>query len=714
MTNQITDPPGTYDAGESFNYGSWPANTTLTLTNVNWNNDYRDVVRFSSQGALDSWIDSQLGNLTINRATNKKFQQMKLRINTPINPAMAYNYLRASNPLNPVQGDTQRNYYYFITDIAYISGNTTELTLQLDVWQTFIYQTTLGLCYVERGHIGIANTNAFDNYGRDYLDIPEGLDVGGEYQIVKTATDTVMSTDGSVPYSILLCSTVDLRVPPGTVTAPVLRTSQASIVDGIVSGASFYVLPSVSDFIAFMAVYADKPWVTQGIISVTVIPDVNRYYPGASLTDYAPTISAAAGGTSTPAWHMYGYPNGHSQGKTVSLATAWRDALTALLPTAYRGLKKFLTYPYSLVELTTWAAQPLVIRPEAWNDPDATIREIAVMMPPGQRIAFMPVRYNAASSTSDGGDADDGAESLDFATTMSGFPSVPIVNNMAIAYLAANKNGLAFQRQSADWSQNRALMGATATENIANAEIANTTDQATIANNATAGRALLGAATGMATGITSGIAATGAGAAMGGAGGFAGIADIANAGFNANAQMAGAAIEQGARRQSAVSSNLATGTIRDTNVSLARRAAKGDYQNTILGINAKVQDAMLTQPSIAGQFGGDALNLAHGLAGASVRFKMVDPATIRRVGNFWLRYGYAVQQFVTVPNDLQCMNKFTYWKMQEAYIVATTVPEGFKQTIRGILEKGVTVWGSPSYIGVTSLSDNTAKTGISY
>jgi hypothetical protein len=63
---------------------------------------------------------------------------------------------------------------------------------------------------------------------------------------------------------------------------------------------------------------------------------------------------------------------------------------------------------------------------------------------------------------------------------------------------------------------------------------------------------------------------------------------------------------------------------------------------------------------------------------------------------------------------MMVMEKFTYWKMSETYIKASTIPEGFKQTIRGIFEKGVTIWASPYDIGVIDIADNVAKRGVTY
>jgi hypothetical protein len=60
------------------------------------------------------------------------------------------------------------------------------------------------------------------------------------------------------------------------------------------------------------------------------------------------------------------------------------------------------------------------------------------------------------------------------------------------------------------------------------------------------------------------------------------------------------------------------------------------------------------------------------------------------------------------------MTKFTYWKMQETYISSAPMPETFKQSIRGIFEKGVTVWKTPSDIGNIDISTNQPIAGIRY
>jgi hypothetical protein len=122
----------------------------------------------------------------------------------------------------------------------------------------------------------------------------------------------------------------------------------------------------------------------------------------------------------------------------------------------------------------------------------------------------------------------------------------------------------------------------------------------------------------------------------------------------------------------------------------------------------------MIQPSVSGQMGGETLNYVNGRFEIGVRYKIPDLAAITRIGEYWLRYGYAIRNFIVPPANLMVMEKFTYWKMQETYITTAPMPETFKQTIRGIFEKGVTVWASPAYIGNIDIADNAKLPGIEY
>ena len=714
MSTSIYDLPPETDAGLDFNYAVWSPNTVVTMTNVRWNSDYRDVVRFERQELLDSYIDNSSGpTIRIQDMTYHRPNQ-PIRIEVPFGRAMRYNYLRAHNPAQPVPGaDNPMSYYYFITHVEHVAPNTTALYLQLDVFQTYIYRTTFGTCFVESGHLGIANNRQFDNYGRDYLTTPEGLDVGGEYQITNVysheiATARAQGTDNT-KFDIIVTSNAPLDVDPGTIDDPKLNSARGSSFGNLPNGAEAYLFDSMAKLQSFLAAYSDKPWITQAITGITAVPDglVSSY--GASVSE------KEIGGI-----RFKKLEDGSLKTKSTTLATNWRARERQKVPERYRHLWKFQTYPYMVLELTSHTGTPIMIKPESWNDLDGTIVESAHFAQPGSRLSFYPFRYNSADSSpverDQFGVVNDGGEFLDMATGIFNFPTFSTVNNGYMSFMASNSNSIAFQYSSADWSQQRAQTGnqlaydqSSAGMNLSNdlsqQGIGAQQRQSNLANSTAA-------MSGMANAINGGLSAAGRGNGAGVVGAVANAAITTGIGIHQNHQSM--VISTDLARGTNASSVANQGYMRDTNKGYADYANQGDYENTIKGINAKVQDAQLIQPTSSGQVGGDAFLLATYRWGYDLKIKTLDPAAMARVGETWLRYGYQVNRFLTLPTDFHVMTKFTYWKLKETYITQGNYPESFKQAIRGIFEKGVTVWRTPSDIGSIDIGKNYAIAGIGY
>jgi hypothetical protein len=138
--------------------------------------------------------------------------------------------------------------------------------------------------------------------------------------------------------------------------------------------------------------------------------------------------------------------------------------------------------------------------------------------------------------------------------------------------------------------------------------------------------------------------------------------------------------------------------MRDSNRGLADWAARGDYANARASMDAKIQDAQMIPHGMSGQFGGETFNLVNDEMRLTLRVKMVDQAAIAVTGEYWMRFGYPVRRTVRIPNDLRVMSHFSYWRVTEVYLKTAGMPEGFRQALRGIMEKGVTVWTNPEDI----------------
>lgn len=711
-----------YTAGDEFDYEVWTANTELTLCNVRWDAVYKDVWGTRSTDELNDFIDSNGDTTTISNAMYARIDE-PISIEMPLGRAQRFNYIRVFNPAQPTSTpDTPKYYYYFIRGVRHLSPETTEITVQLDVWQTYIRLVQFGRAYIDRGHIGIANEANFRNNGRDFLTIQEGIDTGADYVNVATKRINVMDPfkNGSEPtFNVLAISTVDLNGDHGTEEKPKNPSANPTYIQQqIPSGAGVYVWDTAAEFMAFMRDFSKKPWVTAGIVSITLLPDWKRYnaYGGGNWVGGAkdPVTGARAG---------YTVPKVRRD-----LFRNWRNSPDILnyIPTRYRHLKKFLTSPYCMMEMTYNAGSAVVLKPESWNSPHASILEMLAIIPPNQRMAAVPLNYNGRNPTEEGGYnvwTKDG-DYLDMAVFLSGFPTIPIVNNGQILALAQSARSIAAQYSGNDWAQQRALQGnqvafdqATAGMNagIAQTNNAISGDQAqtAIQTNLASQQALMNLWGGAAAGAGMGAFAGPAGAVAGGVGGLvSGGMGLASTGMQTDAANQALA----ARTGGAVNSqNIATGlgsTIRDSNKGLADWAARGDYANARAQMDAKIQDTQMLPHGMSGQFGGETFNLVNDDMNLTLRVKMIDQASISVIGEYWLRYGYPVRRSALIPNDLRVMSKFSYWKVSEIYIITGGMPENHKQTLRGILEKGVTVWTNPDDIGSIDFADNNPLEGI--
>ena len=718
--SQIQELPEPTTFGYGFNYAVWSANTTVTLANVPWNNDYRDVVKFDNQVGLDNYLDHSAGPVTVTTGVTYAAVGRPIRLPIPFEAANTYNYLRAYNPAQPSASgqDRGRAYYYFVIGVNYIAPDVTELILQLDVFQSFVYGAGFGNIYLERGHMGIANQESFRNFGRDYLTVPEGFDLGNEYMVSLMYNMSVGSarfeiSGGLQDYAIMVISSTSLDADAGTVDAPKLTSAKGSRMENLPNGAEIYLFNSLDHFKLFMEAMQDKPWVTQGIISIQAVPRLQRY-------DVQLESQFIAG--DIPVDRVIG---GVLKQKKTPVVLNWRTQVDL---GRYARLTKFVTYPYTVVEMTSNTGTPLVLKPECWQDDHMDVVEVPHFAPPNARLGFYPYRYNTVPGMAVQEDVNgvihDGGEHYAMMTGIMNFPTFSVVNNGYMMFMASNTNSIAYQHANADWSQQRAIAGAQADYSNSSVGIQNQGNQTSIgvtaagqstniANEAQTNHMMINGAFGVAGGIARGAAMGPMGALTGGA---SGALNWAQSGLNnavdMNARNQQLGVSNTAALSSLTSNQQSAGLVRDTNWDLAQFSANGDYANAIAGINAKVQDAKLTQPTTAGQVGGDAFNLATYRWGVDLKVKTLQPQVMAAIGEFWLRYGYAVNRFTRMPASLMVMDKFTYWKCKEVYVTHAECPETFKQTLRGIFEKGVTVWKNPTDIGNVDTATNAPLAGV--
>ena len=762
----------------NFSWAEWTPNTTLKLCRVPWDASYRDVVRFVSRETQEQWFE-QVDGVECRPATMHIFNT-PARVELPFNEASNWNYLVAYNDYPELEGP--RAWYYFIQKVEYVNAHCTQLVLMLDVWQSFQHDITFGSCYVTRGHIGVANEHQWDDWGRTYLALPEGLDTGSE--MVTTAQEYQSIIDGQhynvdgdnldwVDYGLIVVSTTNLTDDPGSTSAPKLATATGAIFEQETDGCEVYYCESRMAYVAnIMALGTLYPWVTQGICAVYMVPKipqdyVNRY--GKRVTEiYGKTVSTEYG-------NIYAFKSSLDSDlryEDIMNVANFRNRFN--IPARYRNLRKLYCYPFCLIECSCLNGTVVTYRPEDVQSDTLTIRETYTYAPSGARINFYVPGYNEAGAGTtiplriDGKDMGlpiDGGEMLNTSFGITNLPHFSVVNNGGALAMANSAYTRAYAQESAQWTRAKAQASAStdssnamwqreyatqqtnlsnANRSAANAITANSLNQSLAiaqantgamaeltvqTNNLSSGISGLQQVGGAVLSAVSGNVAGAVGGAMGAIGTMAqngvnnyntlrsaAISNNTAAANTANSVATNAAQTTQANTYASAAtglSNQLSSVISQSNLNLANYAAQGDYQNAIAGINAQVQQMQLTPPTTSGALGGDMFNLSNGIMGVLVRFKTCAPSALRAAGEYMLRYGYFVQRFLTPPASLECMEKFTFWQMQEAY-VRGTLPEEYRLTIKGLFERGVTVWGKPEYIGVTDWADNDPLPGIGY
>jgi hypothetical protein len=712
--------PENLNEDSGFTPYSWPTDSKATLCRVPWDAEYRNVVDWQDQQHKDSYFSSlesdscELGSMTYLKPNDPIF------VDVPFSKAYSYNYIVVENPKLPVPGEVEpRKLYYFVTAVGYVAPNTTSIAVQLDVWTTYGDTAEFGRCFVERGHVGIAAemskpTPTADKLGparskvyRRYLTAAEGLDIGNEYLIGDVDAFSIADYDHG--WAVVIMSTTDLLADWGTLSNPSMTTADGQVTDGLIGGCNVYSL-STADFRQFMKNIRNYPWVAKGIISVTA-------FPKALLTD-GPSVDKD-GVT------LYFLGTTPDKGFYREIDDVW-ERLSKSIPDRYRNLHKLLCYPYSVIELNTYNGSPVLLKPELLNTDTLRLRNISCAVPGHIKIGFYPWAYDSerlvlneyglpvVSATMDDPTVNlpVSGNSLDSCVWMQEMPKFSLVNDNYLNYLASTTHTREWQYNSAGWQQAKSNASAHLSYDQAQQQIATNR-----ANWNASTRGLLGNVAGNIGNLAmSGADALGIGGAVSGAADFAnGVLGTVSGAIGATGWDNMQGIVNNLTGLTELNNNQALqGNIASQNLDLAQWAAQGDYENAIAKINATVQDAALTAPSVIGQAGGSGFSMSNGLFVVQTRFKTIDQNHMHIIGEYWLRYGYAVREFMVPPADLCCMEHFTYWKMLETSVECALADETSKETIRGIFEKGVTVWRSADEITTWDLSDNDPILGDYY
>lgn len=209
--------------------------TEVRLLSVPLEKDYEHTFWFNNkseqENTMNSFVVEDINGKQI-KYTNFSYQRKDNVIRWPehFDNIAGCNYVMYRN-----EAYTNKWFYAFITDMKYVNDERTDITIETDVLQTYMFDYNLGPCFIERQHV-----NDVDWEGNEIIGahtIPEGLETG-EY-----VCNSVRKYNGFSNVMVILATTVDLsRIgsDSGDAGWRFLPPEKFSKYNGILSGVKYY------------------------------------------------------------------------------------------------------------------------------------------------------------------------------------------------------------------------------------------------------------------------------------------------------------------------------------------------------------------------------------------------------------------------------------------------------------------------------------------
>lgn len=349
-----------------------PTGEVYICRNVGLDNAYTDTFTFTSKGQQEQFFIGKMATHYSRVAPVRIGQPLRI----PANANTLYNcdYMMFQN-----SNYSNKWFYAFITDIAWVNVNECAITYEIDIIQTWYFDFVFPQMFIEREH------SSHDIPGDNLID--EGLDLG---DMVETSPLTVDYFNGWV---YCVWATYDLS-SGGSAT---FRT-YGGIFSGLI--ANFYTSPS-------QVAGAIQEAVSQGkgdaIVAITM------------------------------------YPNAMLDANNNPTSKIWTNSINPTMDGSASGYvpknKKLLTYPYRFITLSNQEGNIGTYRIENFN-PTPTLAnidvtfKISIDLTPTPTAIAIPQNYMGASNR------------WDYGVSISNFPQCAWASDVYQAWLAQNSSRL--------------------------------------------------------------------------------------------------------------------------------------------------------------------------------------------------------------------------------------------------------------------------------
>lgn len=756
-----------------FNYEKWRGNVTyIDLLNVNWDADYTNVPGFESDSERGAWFDARRSE-TLELQTNVREWQTSLKVPLPLDEAQCFNYARVRFSAAPVEGlgtEKRSELFFFVTNVAAAPApSTTELSIALDTWTTYIDQVEINYLMLERGHYGVSHTNV-----EKFLSNPLGNsdwllapDVQGGPAIKTARHSEVLFNGENVKFVI-----ATTRNPLGDSGSSASGTWAIPTGNPVVQGA-----PSVH-YIA-----------TDGANTETLLDALDENDPAFKQTVIGAFYVSADLLVLLNAVRLWGVPCNLVSAAQAELPVLRLDKDMFGYSEDYADLAKLYTGAYARIVLSDGQGGNIEIVPEettgeidlqatlnlaapalsiegvltgiggdkkslqfanvsaqsfsfggrwyeklmSWNVPTYAITQSAYTTENATGFYGRDQALHAAQTAYDNAEASAAAGKAN----VNASNAASVSNNAT--QVAANVAGVqrsisaANEDYGAQNSLNKALQAWNAgySRNMTAIEVEGQQQAAGVAVGGTVASTITGAVSSLASGNIGGAISSVVNGVVSGCTTAANTAVSVNMSESktqasiANTEQVMAATNQSNTDRTDVSNRAQTDltTIaNDASTAITANSAATSNGNAARTYSTAVANAArskaVTERGVqAGwnaarlkapnRFGADAQGLGKARPlGLFANVVTMSNADVARVGDQMLRYGYAASQNVRV-SSLNVMPKFSYWKASDLWLVSNSgVSEAQQEIIKGILTQGTTVWRNPDDIGKVSIYGN--------
>lgn len=376
-----------------------PTTNIRLLKGVNLDNSYEHTIYFADETSQRNYFISK----TKHNLTGQTFQRTgrnTARLQLNIGDCYDCNYMMFQN-----SAFSNKWFYAFVSTPEYINNEVTEITFEIDVMQTWLFNYRLGQCYIERQH------TTTDAIGGNIVPEPVAL---GEYVFNSYAELTYSNPPNSAYLRTLavIIAIVDVR---GT-------ASDGNVYDGVYGAAELWAF-DVTDVTGIN----DK--VTQYISSPDSILSMYMV-PAACVLN---TIPASGGVKLTR----------HTGGASLK-HTSDRLIITATLDGHRPRNRKLYTYPYNYYHVDNANGQALSLRYEFFDNLQPVMLLKSTITQPVQ-VVLRPEGYKNVGGYSElGGDTALNTESIE----LNGYPLCSWNVDTYKAWVAQNSIPIALNTMS--------------------------------------------------------------------------------------------------------------------------------------------------------------------------------------------------------------------------------------------------------------------------